>query len=106
MTTNLPIAFAITAGGCPGDISGPGGFEAPDGQVDTGDLQALVGKLIAAGAPYIITPIPADLEAANISGPGGFEAPDGQVDTGDLQALVGYLIGVGAPYIGDCIVLP
>jgi hypothetical protein len=105
MTTNLPINFTITTvGGCAclGDIASANSIGAPDGQVDTGDLQNLVGKLLAVGAPYIISPIPAELVCMDIAGSNSLGDPDGQVDTGDLQNLVGYLLGVGAPYIGGC----
>lgn len=104
MTTNLPIDFVITDGGCPckGDIADSTSIGAPDGQVDTGDLLAMVGRLSAVGLPYVIAPIPADLECVNVSDATSIGAPDAQVDTGDLLNIINYLSAIGTPYVGPC----
>jgi hypothetical protein len=108
-TVVLPADVTVTGlpncdEGCPcyGDYTGPLGV--PDGQVSTSDMGALLGLLGAAGAPYVVDPMPAGWECMDLTGPVG--VPDGVLSTSDMGALLGYLGTIGAPYVGPCMPAP
>jgi hypothetical protein len=92
-----------TVGGtvCYGDITTPDGQGGPDGVVDMGDLNKVIGLLLQAGAPYSV-PVTPEFEAMDSTTPDGQGGPDGLIDMGDLNKLIGYMLSLGAPYSGGC----
>lgn len=120
--------------GCVGDFTGTsdgmefslvtyqleftGNFDAPNGQVDTTDLAAIINLMVNMGDASYTVPA-AGYEAFDITGSsdgmefslvtyqleytGNFDAPNGQVDTTDLAAIINMMVNTGdASYTVIC----
>jgi hypothetical protein len=93
VTVQLSGCAATCGDGCLGDLSDTGGFGAPDGKVDIGDMNALLMAMITkypGGDPSGIYDVTDQglAPGADCSDTGGFGAPDGLVDIGDLNAIL------------------
>jgi hypothetical protein len=87
-----------------------------DGKVDIGDLNAVLGKLMATGpggdGTWNVVPFPAGYECADVAQTSMALGPDGRLDIGDLNAILGKCMAAGPggdgtwKIAGDCIVLP
>jgi hypothetical protein len=114
VTVQLSGCAATCGGPCLGDLSDTGGFGAPDGVVNIGDLNAMlmamIGKYPDGDDTGIYDVTDQGLApGADCSDTGGFGAPDGLVNIGDLNAILMAMIGAYPDgddtgiYLVDCL---
>ena len=130
-TVVLPVTCEIEVPGCVGDFTGAkdgmeldpvtflpyyaGTFDAPNNQIDTIDLAAIINLMVNTGDPNdgFAAVTTSETEAFDFTGAkdgmeldpvtflpyyaGTFDAPNGKIDTIDLAGIINMMVNIGDP---------